>query len=556
MAINADPKNYWHQLAAKDAIFAPETHFDRSGLICFRSRFENIPAMLEHAVESSYDAEAIVYEDTRLNYGQLQTATENLARGLSQLGVAQGSRFGILMSNRTEFVVSLLAGIRLGAIAVPVNVRLQSAEIQYVVEHSGMQVLLLDYDGYQRFAHSATKTGLKHIIATADVFDEHEASSKQNLLNYAAVADSDHQSLPSVTIDEHDPALLMYTSGTTGRPKGAIVTHLGIIHAAKTYAWTKQLGPAERSIMAVPASHITGITANIFNMIGVGGCCIIMNQFKADDFVQTAAAEKITHTVIVPAMYKLCLLRTTLSDFDLSSWRIGGYGGAPMPESTILELAQQLPNLGLFNIYGSTETTGPVVMMPPGHTAGRGDSIGQMLPTSDIKVVDANGTLVSPNESGELIIRGPSVIPGYWNDEQANLENFKDGGWCSGDIVQIDSDGYIRIIDRLKDVINRGGYKVYSIEVENCLDFHPQVIESAVVARPDEVLGEKTHAHVRSASSTLSEAQLREHCAQRLADYKVPDFYTITDQALPRNANGKLLKKDLRLVTEQNSYEN
>ncbi len=562
MTLNTDSENYWHRRATSEGVFSAQSHFGRIDLPCFIDRFDHVQAMFQHAVDMAGDDEAVVFGDARLSYGQLQDEVKRLAGGLARLGISKGSRMGILTANRTEFVVALLASVRLGAVAVPINVRLQTAEIQYIVEHSGMQALLIDGAGRERYPKTPDEsaTDLKHIIATEDVWRDRDNKADnphncalRHLESYQDILDGSDSLAAVASIDETDPVLLLYTSGTTGKPKGAVITHLGVVHAAQVYAWAMQLGRGERSIMAVPASHITGITANIFAMIGVAGCTVILQQFKAGDFVQTAASEKMTHTVIVPAMYKLCLIRTTLTDFDLSHWRIGGYGGAPMPESTIEQLAEQLPDLGLFNIYGATETTGPVIMMPPGQSAGRGDSIGQILPISDISVVDPQGREVAAGESGELQIRGPNVIAGYWNDEQANKKNFRDGGWCSGDIASIDTHGYVRIVDRLKDVINRGGYKVYSIEVENCLDFHPQVVESAVVARPDDVLGEKTHAHICSSSTTLDEATLRKHCSDRLADYKVPDYFTISDQPLPRNANGKLLKKDLRLISKDST---
>jgi len=345
--------------------------------------------------------------------------------------------------------------------------------------------------------------------------------------------------------------LKVCTSGTTGRPKGAIVTHLGVIHAAAIYQHGMRLSQGERSVMAVPATHITGITANLFTMIGVSGCTIIMRNFDAEQFISLAANENMTHTVIVPAMYNLCLLRTEPGNFELDAWRIGGYGGAPMPESTIERLAESLPHLELCNIYGATETTGPVVMMPPGHTSDRSDSIGKVISSIDLRIVDENRMDRKTGEKGELLIRGASVVPGYWNDENANKQNFIDGYWCSGDVGSIDANGYVRLVDRLKDVINRGGYKIYSIEVENALDFHPQVIESAVTAIPDSVLGEKTIAHIRAEAEDLDEDSLREHCQQRLADYKIPDYFLIDSVPLPRNANGKLLKRQLRERTSR-----
>lgn len=540
--------NYWLKRAAESGVFQPETHFGRENLPCFRNRFENLQVMFAYAVEHAGTAEALVFNDQRLNYQQLDSAVTSLAGGLYQLGLKPGSRLGILMGNRIEFVVGLLACIRLCAIAVPINVRLQTPEIQYIVDQSGMDILLIDEKGHSNYPKTTIETGLQHIVATDNV-KSCDTRDTEHLLSLSSINDNGHRKglpPPSRSVKETDAALLMYTSGTTGKPKGAIVTHLGIINAAQIYAWSLRAGHEEKSIMSVPASHITGITANLFNMIGVSGCTVIMERFEAKEFVATAAREKITQTIIVPAMYNLCLMRTRLEDYDLSKWRIGGYGGAPMPESTILQLSERLPNLDLINVYGATETTGPVVMMPPGHTAGRGDSVGQILPSSRIDIVNEQGKKVADGEKGELRISGPGVVPGYWNNETANSENFIDEAWRSGDVGFIDEQGYLRLVDRLKDVINRGGYKIYSIEVENAIDFHPAIIESAVVAMPDSVLGEKIHAFVRSDSIEITTALVQAHCEELLADYKIPDVVTIIRDPLPRNANGKILKNSLR----------
>lgn len=252
-----------------------------------------------------------------------------------------------------------------------------------------------------------------------------------------------------------------------------------------------------------------------------------------------------THTVMVPAMYNLVLLDSEVDRFDLSAWRIGGFGGAPMPEATIERLASAMPRLTLHNVYGSTETTGPVTMMPPGQIAAHRDTVGRALPGADIVVMDTAGREVATGEEGELWIRGPMVVPGYWNNASADVAAFVDGYWRSGDVGSIDADGFVRILDRRKDVINRGGYKIYSIEVENVLMQHPDVIEAAVVPKPDAVLGQVVHAIVVSARPDVAADSLLRHCAAQLADYKIPTVLTIRAAPLPRNANGKVMKSAL-----------
>jgi acyl-CoA synthetase (AMP-forming)/AMP-acid ligase II len=325
-----------------------------------------------------------------------------------------------------------------------------------------------------------------------------------------------------------------------------MLTQLNLVHSALHYQHCLQLGAGERALLAVPASHVTGLVAIILAMLRVGGCVLMLRDFKARAFLELASRERMTFTLVVPAIYNLCLREPDFEQFDLSRWRIGGFGGAPMPEGSIRALAQKLPQLLLVNAYGATETSSPATIMPPGGQAAHLDSVGAVLPCAELRVMDDEGREVPPGAEGEIWIAGPMVVPGYWDNAAATLNEFCGGYWKSGDIGSIDAHGYVRIFDRKKDLINRGGYKVFCAEVENVLSLHPAVIESALIARADPVLGEKSHAFILRSDPACSEDELRAHCARHLADYKLPDFITFVEQPLPRNANGKLLKRALR----------
>ena len=249
---------------------------------------------------------------------------------------------------------------------------------------------------------------------------------------------------------------------------------------------------------------------------------------------------------MVPAMYKLCLLSPDFGAADLSAWRVGSYGGAPMPVATIDALAEALPGLTLQNAYGATETTSPATMIPAGLTRAHADSVGVALPTADIRVMDDDGREVATGATGELWIGGPMVVPGYWADPQATAREFTAGYWHSGDMGSVDEQGFVRIVDRKKDMLNRGGFKIYSVEVENVLMAWPGVVEAAIVGKPCPVLGERVHAFVHAPTLQPDDAALARHCAERLADYKVPESFTWSAEPLPRNANGKVMKRLLR----------
>ena len=302
----------------------------------------------------------------------------------------------------------------------------------------------------------------------------------------------------------------------------------------------------DRSVAAVPLSHVTGLIANLATMARCAGTLVILPAFKAANFLAVASRERMTHTIIVPAMYNLCLMEPAFDGCDLSAWRVGAYGGAPMPPATITQLASKLPGLQLINAYGSTETTSPATIMPAEHTATHGDSVGKAVPCTTFAVMDERGCEVLPGEVGELWISGPSIVPGYWNNPAASAQEIIGGFWRSGDLGSVDADGFVRVLDRKKDMINRGGYKVFSAELEATLAAHPGVIEAAVVARPCPVLGERVHAFVVPREASASPTELRAFCAERLADYKVPETFTVRPEPLPRNANGKVLKRFLR----------
>jgi acyl-CoA synthetase (AMP-forming)/AMP-acid ligase II len=351
--------------------------------------------------------------------------------------------------------------------------------------------------------------------------------------------------VPPVDVGEEDIAMILYTSGTTGRPKGAMLAHGNVIHSAMIYQACMQLTAADRSIAAVPLAHVTGVVANIMAMTRCAGALIILSEFKAADYLKVAARERATQTVMVPAMYNLCLLQADFAGHDLSAWRIGGYGGAPMPIATIERLAAAIPGLKLINAYGSTETSSPSTIMPGELTASHIDSVGLPCPGAEIIVMDADGHELPRGEIGEIWIRSGSVIKGYWNNPKATAESFTAGFWHSGDLGSIDGENFVRVFDRQKDMINRGGLKIYSAEVESVLSGHPDVVESAIIAKPCPVLGERVHAVIVIRNDVTGE-QLRAWCAERLSDYKVPETIELTAQPLPRNANGKVIKRQLR----------
>jgi long-chain acyl-CoA synthetase len=518
-----------------------EAHFGDRVVRCFADRHNDIDQWFRAVAARDPDAEALVLDETRLSYGALDKTVGRVAANLAKpCGVGAGDRVALFSGNCVEFALAVLACARLGAVAVPLGHRLQTPELAYMIGHSGAEVVAVEAELADRLPARTDIPQVRHVFAFAG-----EAPGCAPFAELLA----DSGPLPPAAIGEEQPVCILYTSGTTGTPKGAMLTHLNVIHTMLHYQLCMDLGAGDRTLMAVPITHVTGLVAQLLCMIGAGGATVMMRAFKARRALELIEAERITHGVMVPAMYKLMLMDPDFDRFDLSSLRVGGFGGAPMPEAVIEELAQRAPGVTLRNAYGATETTSPATLLPLGKVATHKHTVGRPVPCADVIVVDELGRECAPGETGEVWIAGPMVVPGYWRNDQANASEFTGGHWHSGDIGRFTEDGYLQILDRAKDMINRGGYKVFSAEVENVLAQHPAVVECAVVARADPVLGERVHAFVL-ADGACDADQLRSFCGQRLADYKVPETVTFANGPLPRNANGKIMKAELRARAE------
>ncbi|TMH36929.1 MAG: long-chain fatty acid--CoA ligase [Betaproteobacteria bacterium] len=513
-----------------------ELHFGDRVMRCFTQRPTSVGQMLLDAVARNPAGEALVVDDERLTWRELHEKVMRCAAGLAKLGVEKGDRVALLVGNNSEFVILNLAIPALGAIMVPMSTREQTPNLTYIVNHCTPKVLIHGAEFADRVPAAGDIPSVKQRVGIPEAagcvpFAE---LMKASPLQAAAA------------VSEDDAAAILYTSGTTGRPKGAVLTHLGIVHSAMNYEAGFALGPDDRCAAVVPLTHVTGLAAIIMPMVRCAGALIIKDGFKAKDYLALAERERVTYTLMVPAMYNLCLLQPQLKDHDLSRWRVAAYGGAPMPQATIDSLAQKLPNLVLMNVYGATETTSPVTMVPPGETGRRGESVGLPLPCADILIMGDDGREVPRGETGEIWTAGPMIAREYWSDAKATAQGITGGYWHTGDIGRVDAEGYIHVSDRMKDMLNRGGLKIYSVEVENVLQQYPGVVEAAVVGKPCPVLGERVHAFVYAGGAPVDEAKIKALCTQRLSDYKVPESFTFTTEPLPRNPNGKIVKRALR----------
>ena len=512
-----------------------ELHWGRL-MRCYVERPPTLDAMFKAAVAADGGAEAVVDGSMRLTYLELDRRVDRLAAGLAARGIRTGDRVAVMLANRLDAVAAVLAIARIGAAVVLLGTRLRRPEIEYIVADSQACALIYETEFETELPppdHVPTRD-MRFCVGTP-AFEALHADG----------------AIPSPAIGEEDLFGILYTSGTTGKPKGAMLTHLGVVHSALHWVECLHLGHGERTLLCIPWSHVAGLCGVVLPFLQNGGRLVLMREFNRRAFLELAARERITHALLVPAMYGLCLLEPDLATFDFSSWRLGVYGSAPMPEATIRRFAETVPHLIMCNAYGATETTSPATIMPPGDGIAHSDSIGKVVPCGEIRVMDEAGREVPPGEAGEFWIAGPMIVPGYWRNEVANAGSFASGYWKSGDIGTIDAEGYVRIADRKKDMINRGGFKIYPAEVENVLSEFPSVIEAAVVGRPDNVLGERVVAFINAGDAAVTEEAIREFCATRMADYKVPEYVVVGTRPLPRNANGKIQKAELREAAQK-----
>ncbi len=511
-----------------------ELHYDGRIVRSFTERPRSVHEMLVRAVARRPNGVALICGPKSVTYRELDLLVAKLAGGLKHLGIEKGDRVAMVIGNSIEFVAVMFAIARLGAIAVPLNTRHQLAENRHIIEDCAAKVAVHEHDLSDKVPTANTLDCLKCTVSVRRDGGEPLA----DLLVGEPVTEA-------TPVPEEETATILYTSGTTGRPKGAMLTQFSTITSVLHYKWVMELSEDDRCLLAVPMSHVTGVIALIDTMIHCAGALVIMPAFKATDFIDLAARHRITYSLIVPAMFNLCLLAPNFDTADLSSWRVSGYGGAIMPEVTLERIAEKLPGLKLINCYGSTETTSPAVFMPPDQAVARKEYVGLTVPCGHIVVMDSDGVEVPNGAPGEIYIGGAMVVPGYWNNPEATAREFKGGYWKSGDLGIMDPQGYLRVIDRIKDVINRGGYKIFASEVENVLLDHPAVLEVAVVGKACPVLGERVHAFVVLRHS-VDDSELTTYCAALLSDYKVPEAFHPLEEMLPRNANGKVLKRELR----------
>ncbi|MDQ6810301.1 MAG: AMP-binding protein [Actinomycetota bacterium] len=491
-----------------------ETGVERGpdGIAFYLDRPASLVALLRASVDRDAGAIAVLeVGGPSLSYGELWDRAARVAGGLGRAGVERGDRIAIRLANGIDWVLAFFGAQLAGAVVVPVNTRFTEEEVAYVVKDS---------------------------------------EAKFTFVPGTALPDGAPVALEDAGPD--DLAAIFYTSGTTGFPKGAMTSHANFTanseNAFRCLAADRSEGPGISTLVSVPLFHVTGCNSQLIPVLEFGGRVeILSGPLDLDGFFEAVGAHGVNQLVSVPAIYHAIMRHPNFPALDVSGVRWVSYGGAPIAESLVHRIKDAFPNARVGNGFGLTETSSLTSFLPHEEAAEHADSVGFAMPVVDLAVAEPD-----PHTAvGELLVRGPNVVRGYWAKPEATAETFVDRWLHTGDLARIDEDGLLYIVDRKKDMINRGGENVYSIEVENALAAAPGVGEAAAVGVADEMMGEKVGAViVPLAGGELDIDELLNHCRSRLADFKVPQYVAVREDPLPRNPAGKVLKAQLREETD------
>jgi acyl-CoA synthetase (AMP-forming)/AMP-acid ligase II len=483
--------------------------------------------------------EAVIYLEKRLTYRELNERANRLANGLQSLGVGRSDKIALLMKNCSQIIESYCAIGKLGAVAVPLNFRLAGPEIVYQVNNSDSSILIYGLEFHDLLnSIRGQMTHVESYICIDDTGDE-------NTIGYEKLLNASGSDEPMLPVNDDDPAFIMYTSGTTGRPKGAVLTHKSMLLNALLSTLEVPGSPNERCLCTAPLFHVAALSTYL-KMLLVGGAVIIRDHFDPEDTLQQIEKEGITYLFLVPTMWISLLDNPNLGNYETSSLRRALTGASVMPIEVKLKILETFPNIRVTDSFGQTEMGPVTTVLKPKDVVRKPGSVGQPYFLIETRIVDKDGNDVPQGQVGEIIYRGPTTMKEYYKNPEATTEAMRDGWFHSGDLVRADEEGFIHVVDRSKDMIISGGENIYAMEVEATLCRHPAVREAAVIGVPDPKWGEAVTAVVVVREGfEATGGEIIEHCRQNLASYKKPKSVEFVD-ALPRNATGKVLKFRLK----------
>ncbi|MDO8288265.1 MAG: class I adenylate-forming enzyme family protein [Parvibaculum sp.] len=577
MTNSAETKPAWPAMTIAEAhafLTAPGVPFEMEEKVIrgLKTRvWKNAPPTIRDAFlagRAHGDKTFLVLDDDRATFESFARASITFAHELIAQGVKKGDRVAIVMRNLPEWPVAFYGAALTGAIVTPLNAWWTGEELEYGLKDSGSKIAIVDAGLLERITEHLDKCPALERVYVARKTDEIadpmivKFESIVGAVNdWGKLAD---KPLPDVALDSDDDATIFYTSGTTGKPKGALGTHRNMmsnimasaISSARTFLRRGEMPPqpdptaAQRStLLSVPFFHATGCHAIMSPSLFGGAKIVMMHKWDAERAMQLIEREKITGAGGVPTIAWQLIEHPNRAQYDLSSLEGVSYGGAPSAPELVRKIKEAFPKSSPGNGWGMTETSATFTHHQGEDYEHRPSSCGPAIPVCDLKVIGPKGETLGPNEVGELCGRGPNVVKGYWNKPEATAETFRDGWVHTGDLARIDEEGFCFIIDRAKDMLIRGGENIYCVEVENVLYEHPAVMDAAIVAVPHRTLGEEPGAVVHlKPGATATEDELRHFVAGHLAAFKVPVKVVFWPETLPRNANGKILKTELKKV--------
>ncbi len=485
------------------------------------------------------DKEAFVFADKRYTYDRFNQRVNQLAHGLLGLEINKGDKVAVLFTNGMEIMECYFALAKIGAVMVPLNFRLTGRELIYQINQSDAKGIIFN-DMFMKNI-TAIKSDLSqglHYICAGDKEIKGATAYEQ------LVKDSPSKE-PHIPVNEDDPAIIMYTSGTTGKPKGAVLTHKNQLMDAINFLIEINLRSDDRALCVTPLFHVAAI-AVCLKLMFVGGTTVIVKDFLPEDILKVMDNEKISIMFLVPAMWILLLEEPNISDYDTRPLRIGLTGAATMPTEVKGRLMKQFPKAGIYDIFGQSEMSPCTTMLKAEDAIRKPGSVGQRMINVEARIVDNNDLDVPLGHVGEIVYRGPTVMKEYYKNPQATAEAMTGGWFHSGDLVREDEEGFLYVVDRKKDMIISGGENIYAAEIEDLLYTHPKILEAAVIGVPDPKWGENVKAIVvPKPNETLIESEIINYCKNNLAGYKKPKSIVFVE-SLPRNQAGKILKYVLR----------
>jgi acyl-CoA synthetase (AMP-forming)/AMP-acid ligase II len=488
---------------------------------------------LDRAATAFGDRTALETAEGDVTYAELAELVEGATERLAEEGLVAGDRLAVCLDNGLDIVVAIWACARAGLVFVGLSTRLQPSQWAWMLGHSGAAIVL---------AHPGYLAGVQKAAAEGGMAPDRARPVGDHLTGRRRTWRGRGVAFPS----EDDVYGVVYTSGTTGRPKASQLVHRCTMHSATAYVRILGLTADDRTAVVFPLFYVTGHVAQVTPMMLVGGTSVTVADVVPRELVRLMAERRITYLMVVPSLWPLLLRVPEFRWPDLAHVEVGAFGGSPVPISTVSALRARMPQLRLFDAYGLTETHSPATVLLDHEFRRKPGSVGRPVPCADARVVDGEGRDLPTGRPGELWLRGPMITAGYYRDPEATAAAITDGWLHTGDVARIDDEGYVFLLDRQKDMIMRGGFKIYSVELEYLLVSHPDVAEAAVFGVPDPLAYEVVAAHVvPAAGRTVDPSTVQQWVATHMADYAVPRFVRVVD-TIPRNRTGKIDKAALR----------